>query len=1080
MAEPKKQKKQKENQNKPKKHRRPGLDLVQIEKDMLEFWKKNDIYAKCKTKNKGNKQFYFLDGPPYTSGKVHIGTAWNKALKDCIQRYKRMKGLDVWDRAGYDMHGLPTEHATMKKLKIKNKDDIFKLGVDKFIEECRTLCTENMKIMNDDFTRLGVWMDFENAYQSITKEFMDGEWWLIKQAHEKGRLYEGLRVMHWCAKSESALAKHELEYENVTDDSIFVKFKITKDNKGNKPKDDEYLIIWTTTPWTIAFNLGVMVNPELNYVKAKVGDETWYVAAQLVGVFIGGVADKKYEVIDEFKGDAMEGIEYEHPFYTDLKDVYDEIKAKAPKAHTVLLSSEYVDTTSGSGLVHTAPGCGPEDYEVGHRNGIPPFNALDTKGAYNEKMGKFAGMVAKKDDKKFVEALDEKGALVAITQVEHEYPHDWRHHEPVLFRTTKQWFFKVEDLKEKMIESNQNIKWNPHAAFNAFDSWLKNLRDNSISKQRYWGTPIPIWKNIDKNADEDDYIVVGSSAELEKLSGQKIDDLHIPTVDKIEIKKDGKTYKRIPDVLDVWVDAGTVSWNCLDYPAKEDKFKELFPADFIMEGKDQIRGWFNLLMVASTIAMDKPSFKNVYMHGFVQDSKGRKMSKSLGNYILPEEVVEEYGADTFRYYSIGGTNPGLDLNYNFEDMKLKNRNLTILWNIHRFLIDMSKTIGKKPGELDEKIITNMLDVEEKFILSRLNSSIKKITEHFDTYELNEAPWVVEKLLFDLSRTYMQFVREKSSVGEDSDKDVVIYTINKVLFECLKIFAPIAPFITEKIYQNLKDAFGHKEESIHLFEWPEAQGEFIDTEIEQHMESALSIIQSILSVREKTKTGVRWPISEVIVTTKNDEVKAAVEQMKKIIMIQTNIKDIKVLKELKGVKDRIKLDFKKLTEGFGEMLATKIVAKVAIDSPQKILNDIEKEGAYKLKIDGTDLDVTKEYLMHERDVPEPYAEGTARKALVYLDTERTPELDAEGFSRELMRRIQNARKKMGLQKLDSVSLYIQSEKDNIDMLQPWENAIKEKVGAEDITLNSEKPSVEYEYSKEEGIKHLKFTIFLMKL
>ncbi|MBN2111671.1 class I tRNA ligase family protein, partial [Candidatus Woesearchaeota archaeon] len=412
-------------------------DFKFVEPNMLRFWKDNDTYRKAKEKNKGKKKFYFLDGPPYTSGKVHIGTAWNKALKDMFLRYKRMSGVDVWDRAGYDMHGLPTEHAAEKKLGIKSKEAIQKMGITKFIEECKKLCVDNMKIMNKDFTRIGVWMDFENAYQSIKKEFIESEWWLIKQAHKKGRLYEGLRTMTWCPHCETALAKHELEYKSVEESSIFLKFKV-------KGKKNEYLIVWTTTPWTIPYNLAVMVNPELEYVKAKVEDEVWYLAKGLAGIVVQAVANKKLQVIDEFTGDKLEGLKYEHPLYEELKNVYKEYEKRADKVFTVILTNEYVDLSAGTGLVHSAPGCGPEDYEVCHRYGIPPFNNLSESGVFPKEMGKFAGLTAKKDDKKFIDALRKTGALIETTQVEHEYAHCQRCHLPVIFRTTKQWFFKVE------------------------------------------------------------------------------------------------------------------------------------------------------------------------------------------------------------------------------------------------------------------------------------------------------------------------------------------------------------------------------------------------------------------------------------------------------------------------------------------------------------------------------------------------------------------------------------------------------------------------------------------------------------
>ncbi|MBN2421512.1 isoleucine--tRNA ligase, partial [Candidatus Woesearchaeota archaeon] len=784
-----------------------NYDFKAVEEGILNFWKTNKIHELVNKKNKGGKQFYFLDGPPYTNGRIHLGHAWNKSMKDAVLRYKRMNGFDVWDRAGYDMHGMPTESATEKKLGIKGKEEIEKIGAEKFTEECSKLCVHYMNIMNDEFKRLGVWMDFENAYKSIDPEFIEGEWWLIKKAHENGRLYEGLRTITWCANDGTALAKHELEYKTVTDDSIYLKFPIL----GAK---NEFLIVWTTTPWTIPYNLAVMANPDIDYVKAKVDDEVWILAEALTA-FIPAVAEKKFEILERLKGEKLEGLKYKHPFYDEIS-FFKEIEKKSPKLHSVLLSSEYVDASGGSGLVHCAPGCGPEDYEVGHRNGLPPFNELDENGTFKKSMGKFAGLKAKVDDKKFIDELDKKGILIATTPVEHEYAHCWRCKNPVVYRTTKQWFFRVEDLKENMRELNKSIKWVPdYAGSRQFDSWLANLRDNSITRQRYWGTPVPIWKCSCGN-----YEVIGSRKELKLKTGKLPEDLHRSSVDKLTIKckKCGNLMHRIPDVLDVWIDSGTTSWNCLHYPGNEKLFKKMFPPDFILEGIDQVRGWFNILFVSSMITMMKPAYKAVYMHGFVNDSEAQKMSKSTGNIISPEEVFKQFGADTLRYYLTGAANPGFDLNYSVDDMKVSHRNLGVLWNLHKFMIDYAKTIGKNPAAIKKP----KLLMEEKYILSKHNSAVKKITKAFEEYRLNEVPHLVEDLFLELSRTYIQLVREKSSTGSDADKEAVLYTLYNVIVDILQLFSPICPFITEKMYLNIKEAFLLKEKSIHLFDWPSAK------------------------------------------------------------------------------------------------------------------------------------------------------------------------------------------------------------------------------------------------------------------
>ncbi|MBU1849195.1 MAG: isoleucine--tRNA ligase [Nanoarchaeota archaeon] len=736
-----------------------SYDCKKVEEEILSFWKKKKIYDAAKKKNKGKKPFYFLDGPPYTSGKIHLGTAWNKALKDTVLRYKRMAGFDVWDRAGYDMHGFPISLKVRAKLGLKHLDEIEGYGVSKFIKECKKFAMTNMHSMSKDFQKMGVWMDFENAYYPLTKEFIEGEWWLVKQADKNKRLYKGEKVMHWCYDCTTSLSKHELEYELVEDDSIFVKLNV-------KGKENEYLVIWTTTPWTIPYNLAVMVNPELEYVKVDVEGETWIVAKLLANIFISTVCGKKFKILETFKGDKLNGLEYIHPLADELP-IYKELKKTAPKIHTVILSKEYVDVSAGSGLVHCAPGCGPEDYEVGRREGLPPFNNLDEKGVFPKEMGKYSGWRAKIDDQRFVQELKDKNCILGVTKVEHDYAHCWRCHNPVIFRTTEQWFFKVEDLKEKMLKEHEKTYWVPEAAYNAFSSWLQNLRDNGITRQMYWGTPVPIWQ-----CDScEHYEVIGSVKELKEKSGHEPKDLHIPWIDKCKWKceKCGGKMARLPDVLDVWIDAGTTSWSCLDYPQKEELFKKFYPADFILEGKDQIRGWFNLLLVASMLAMNKHSFKKVYMHGFIQDAQGSKMSKSLGNVISPEAVLDKYGADTIRYYTISAAKPGLDMTYNIDDVEVKHRNLFVFWNIQHLLLDIANSLGKKPGTPNYK----NLSPEDKYIISKLNTTIKNTTEQYEKYYLNETAITPEELLLVLSRTYIKFVRDKVNVGSDSEKKNVL-------------------------------------------------------------------------------------------------------------------------------------------------------------------------------------------------------------------------------------------------------------------------------------------------------------------
>ncbi len=905
-------------------------NFKEVEEQVLKYWKDKKIYEKVKSKNKGGKKFYFLQGPPYTSGRLHIGHAWNNALKDIILRYKRMRGFNVWDRAGYDMHGLPTENAVQKKLGIKDKLGIEDYGVERFIKECIKFSSENAKLMDKDLERLGVWMDFENAYWPIKKEFIEGEWWLIKKAWEQKRLYKGKKIMHWCASCETSLAKHELEYKSLKDNSIFLKFRA---------KDGRYLIIWTTTPWTIPFNLAIMVNPDVDYAEVEINEEKWIIAKDLVKE-VTELAGEKYKIIKTFKGKKLEGLEYEHPFNQEID--YNNLKKKWPNVHTVILSKEYVNTESGSGLVHSAPGCGPEDYEVCKKYGIDAFNKINEKGVF-EDMGKFTGWVAKKDDKKFVEELDKKGVLIAQTPVEHEYATCWRCHNPVVFRATEQWFMKIEDLIPKLLEFNKKVKWQPKFASRNYDLWIENLKDNGITRQRYWGCPIPVWQCECGNIE-----VIGSIKELEKKGGKAPKDLHKPWIDKVKLKcKCGKEMRRVPDVIDVWVDSGTASWNCLSYP-KTERYFDFWPADFILEATEQIRLWFSLLQMCSAIAFKKSCYKNVYCHGMILDYQGMKMSKSLGNIISPYEVVEKYGADVLRYYMCQ-TSAGENINFNWEDVKIKQRNLNVLYNISKFLIDLKKQT--KPLKIN-------LDIEERYILSKKNSTIKKVTELIEEYRIDEIIKEIENLFLDLSRVYIKLTRDKAN-SKNSGK--VLYVVEDVYLDVLKMFSIICPFITDYIYQNFS------KDSVHLSSWPKADEKKIDVKLEKEFDYALKIIEAGFAERDKVQIGLKWPLAKAVVSCDKKLDKNILE----IVKNQLNVKKI----ELKS----------------GENIG------------------------------------------------------------VELDTVLTPELEAEGYAREMSRQVQAFRKKLGLEKKDKIELVIVTDDKFKEILEKQKNFIIQRTNSKKLKI-----------------------------
>ena len=901
-------------------------NFKEIEENVLKLWKDKQIYQKLKKRNSRGKKFYFLQGPPYTSGNFHIGTAWNNCLKDQIMRYKRMQGFNVWDRNGYDMHGLPIENKVQKLLKIEDKKQIENYGVEKFVKECKKFSIETADSMTEDMKKLGIWFEFNDPYMPIRNEFMENEWLLIKKAHEQKRLYLGEKVMTWCQSCETALAKHELEYKNVKDTSIFIKFKI-------KGKENEYFCLWTTTAWTIAFNLGVMVNPKLDYVKAKVGNEKWILAKQLAAPVIQNFTKSKLQILEEFKGSKLKGLRYEHPFYDVLKNKYDEIMKKYPNAFTVVLSERYVDTTAGTGLVHMAPGCGPEDYEVGQENNIPPFNTLDEKGKYSDDMGEFSKLDAKKDNMYLVEALKNRNALIAVTEVEHDYPHCWRCHNPVIFRTTTQWFFKVEDLIPKFLVQSKKVKWIPKNYEDSYLKWIENLKDNAITRQRYWGTPMPLWQ-CDKCSEK---MIIGSINELKKYAKNIPEDLHKPWIDNVTFKcrKCNGFMKRIPDVLDVWLDSGTVSWNCLYNDPK--LIKKYYPADLILEATEQTRLWFYMLQLSSNIIFNKPSYENVYLHGMIHDIEGNKMSKSLGNIISPDEVVEKYGVDTFRFY-FNSLNAGKDVNFSWEEIKIKLRNLDVLHNTSKYLLNYLDSNKQ-----------SKLQVEDKWILSRLNSTIKRATELMDEYRIDEIVILLENLFLDLSRNYIQFVRDRI------EEKIVVKTIEKVLLETLKMLSIISPLITEHIYQELKKPLKLKEESIHLEKWPKFDSKLINKKLEEEMINVQRIIQEASAQREKIQLGIRWPLLEAEIHSKTK-----VKNFENLLKRQINVKKI-IFKESKEEK-------------------------------------------------------------------------------VELNKQLTPELLKEGYTREVIRRINDMRKKANLKKHDKVEINIKSSQE-LDL-----NLIKKQVNA----------------------------------
>ena len=866
------------------------VSLRELEEKMLKDWRLNGTYEKVKEKLQGKPKFRFIDGPPYTTGSIHLGTAWNKIMKDIILRYRRMKGLNVNDTPGYDMHGLPIEVRVEQELKIKSKKEIEE-NVVQFVEKCREFALENLDNMSKQFSELGVWMDWKKPYMTLSDSYIEGIWRTMKLAYDRGCVYRGVKVLEVCPRCETALARHEHEYKTVEDVSIFVKFRV-------KSKPNEFILVWTTTPWTLPANLAVMVHPDYEYVRAKVGNEIWIVAKAMATVLIQGMLEKDFKVIGEVKGMDLEGLKYEHPLLEEVP-IQAEFDKKYKKAHTVILSSEYVTLEQGTGLVHMAPGHGPEDFEVGTRNGLPPFSPIDYS-KFTSDAGKYAGMFPKKADPIIIGDLERKGLLVHKGTIQHEYAHCWRCHSPLLFQSTNQWFIKVADLKEELKKNNEETYWVPDwAGHQWFKNWIDGLQDWCISRQRYWGAPLPIWV-CDNCGDTE---VLGSKAELKRRTGMEPRELHRPWVDELTWKCQkcsGKgTKHRIPDILDVWLDSGSCIWATLPVTTGSSDYDKWEQLDFIIEGKEQIRGWFNSLMCSSMVAYNRWPYKSVFMHGFMCDEQGREMHKSLGNFIEPVEVFSKHGIETFRFYVSKGAPPGEDISFNWKDVADTERFLNIAWNVYVFASTFMAEADFDP--MKSKMDKDQLRPEDLWILSRINTVTKQASEALEKYMIPTVPKLLQELIVkDLSRWYVRLIRSRTWVSTSGpSKTAALSTLFNVLENLVYLLSPITPMLAEGLYQALlRPALSRAPESVHLCDWPKYKEEQIDEELEKKMDRVREIVETTLAIRQDAKVKLRWPCRKLIIVPKEKEW-VEIEELLDIVRDQASVKEVEVVKELRA-------------------------------------------------------------------------------------------------------------------------------------------------------------------------------------
>ncbi len=990
----------------------------EIEERIMEFWKKNGIRQKAVSLNNEKKKFFFHDGPPYATGQIHIGTTWNKSLKDMYIRFFRMNGFHAWCQPGYDTHGTPIETKVEKKFGFTSKKDIEKFGIEEFNNECRRFATEHIESMSRQFEDLvAAWMDWENPYITLENYFIEGCWFTFKTAYEKGFLYKGIYPVHVCPHCATAVAYNEIEHANLSDTGVYVKFPI--DGEKNK-----FFIIYTTTPWTLPGNTGIMVNPDFDYAGVNVGDETWIVAKDLAEK-LGKKFGKEMKVAKTINGSELEGMKYRNPLLKNLK--LPEMK----NAYHVILSQRYVHLEEGTGLIHTAPGHGKEDYDAGTKAGLPAICPVELDGTLKKECGKYAGKIARIVDKEIIQDLDEMGFLAHKESITHEYPICWRCKNPLLQMSVPQWFFKVTEIRDKLLKENERVNWYPADGKKRFEDWLNNLGDWPISRQRFWGIPLPIWEC--KNCGE--IKVIGSAKELPK----QLKDLHRPYIDEIVLKcKCGGEMKRVEDVSDVWFDSGCSSWASLHYPEKKELFEKLWPADFELEGSDQFRGWWNSQMLAGVMTFGKVPFKSVLVHGMVYGLDKREMHKSLGNFITPEEVIEKYGKDSLRFYLLKSDN-GNNLILNWDDLDSAKKFLNTIHNTVSFF----ETYCSKDAKLPKKLFT-----DDKWIVSKINSVAKEAESDMKSFVHFKALAKIEDfILNDFSRLYIKAARDRI----DNEKETVSAVMGYVLGKTTKLLAPFCPFLTDEIYQKLFHN-AEKIESVHLSSWPKVDEKLIDKKLEEEMDVVKKIVETSNSIRQDNAIKLKYPLYSLTVSG-SGKVTEAAKNLKGIIESMANVKDVKIGKE--KVEYDAKVNFAVAGKAIGKDVKKLEEALKGMDATE-LKDAFDKKG--EAKIGG--FAVKKDFLIFREKAAESKFAKPMEGGKVELDPTADDKLKKEWLLRELIRAVQEKRKGMGLEVSDKIRLYLSVE------LEEFEKRIESVTGSKVIIgeINGEKSELEFEGKK----------------
>ena len=1031
------------------------MNFVEREKQVEKFWEDNQIFEKSMKVREGNPSYVFYDGPPTANGKPHIGHVETRVIKDMIPRYRTMKGYQVPRKAGWDTHGLPVELEVEKKLGLDGKDQIEKYGVEPFIEQCKESVWKYEGMWEDFSHTVGFWADMKNPYVTYHNDYIESEWWALKEIWKKGLLYEGHKIVPYCPRCGTPLSSHEVAqgYKDVKERSAVVRFKV----KG----EDAYILAWTTTPWTLPSNVALCVNPDEDYVKVTSKGYTYYMAAALVDTVLGEGA----EILEHYQGKDLEFKEYEPLF------PYAEKRIGNKKAYYVVCDT-YVTLTDGTGVVHIAPAFGEDDSKVGHRYDLPFVQLVNEKGEMTEETP-WAGTFCKKADMAVLQALEDKDLLFDAPLFEHSYPHCWRCDTPLIYYARETWFIRMTAVKEDLIRNNNTINWIPESIGKGrFGDWLENVQDWGLSRNRYWGTPLPVWQCECGHQD-----CIGSIEELKEKADNCPDDieLHRPYIDAVTIKcpKCGKEMHRVPEVIDCWFDSGSMPFAQHHYPFEnKETFEKQFPAQFISEAVDQTRGWFYSLLAISTLLFNKAPYENVIVLGLVQDENGQKMSKSKGNAVDPFDALQTYGADAIRWYFYTSSAPWLPSRFAGKTVVEGQRKfMGTLWNTYAFFVLYANIDNfdatKYSLEYDK------LAVMDKWLLSRLESTVKAVDDNLANYRIPEAAKALQSFVDDMSNWYVRRSRERFwAKGMEQDKINAYMTLYTALVTVAKAAAPMIPLMTEDIYQNLvKSIDASAPESIHLCDFPEVHENWIDPKMEEDMADLLEIVVMGRAARNTANIKNRQPIGTMYVKSEFQ----LSEFYKEIIEDELNVKEV-VFKD--DIADFISYSFKPQMRTVGPKygkLLNKIKTTLSELDGNKAMAELKSTGELKLDIDGQEIVLLEEDLLIDMAQMEGYVSESDHTITVVLDTNLTPELIEEGFVRELVSKIQTMRKEAGFEVMDKIRVYAKDNDKIVSIMKNHGDEIKSEVLAEEIVTGETKG-----YEKEWNINSEKVTMAVERI